>query len=407
LTFALVVGASTPPVWSQAVDATALTLDECIAIALAANPLVLGVERGYDAAIARTEQARALPQPVFSYDSDLQPYPFHFGRSDESYLGLSQSVEWPARRSARVGVATAEANQASADRSVLRLDLTFDVTQAFYRLRLAEERLALAEEDLRLSESFLEQTRQKFELGDVARVEVLRAELEAAQAASALTIAQGDVDLGRAGLNYLLARPPSAPVAIRGALAQPLALPDLASLTVQAFERRPEIRRVEAVIEREHQRRREASLSLVPDLELGVARHRISGEATTWDVTLTAPVPLYFWQPKKGEVAEAEANRLAAEHEAEHVRNTIQLEVEQAWRETAIALERVRRYETGILAQARETYELFAFSYQEGEIGGLDLIAARRTLLQVRQVYAEALYDSHIAAAALDRAVGR
>ena len=213
-----------------------------------------------------------------------------------------------------------------------------------------------------------------------------------------------DLDRGQADHPFLVGREVHAPLAPAPPAA---AAPDLASLTVRALEQRPEIRRAQSAIDRERLRRRQASLSLVPDLELGVARHRIGGEDTTWDVTFTAPIPLYFWQPKKGEVAEADASRSVAEHEAEHVRHTIQLEVEQAWRETAIALERIRRYETGILAQAQESYEMFAFSYQEGEIGGLDLITARRTLLQVRQAYAEALFDSRVAAAALDRAVGR
>ena len=384
-----------------------LTLDECLSIALAANPLVLGSQHGREAALARINIARAFAQPVLSYDSDLQPNLFHFSRSDESYLGVAQFIEWPARRGVRGDIATAEADQAGTDLDALRLDLRFAVTEAFYRLLVAEERLALMQEDLRLSESFLDQTRQKLELGDVARVEVLRAELEAAQAASAVSAAEGGVELGRADLNYLLARPPATPIAVRGALKQPPVALDPAALEAEALAGRPEIRRLQSAIERERLRGRQASLSLVPDFELGVARHRIAGEATTWDVTISAPIPLYFWQPKKGEVAEAAASRSATEREADHVRNAIRLEVERAWRESGIADERIRRYETGILSQAEETYEMLAFSYGEGEIGGLDLIAARRTLLQVRQAYAEALYDSRIAAAALDRAVGR
>ena len=52
-------------------------------------------------------------------------------------------------------------------------------------------------------------------------------------------------------------------------------------------------------------------MSYLPDLELGVNRHRVEGEGSWWDVTLSVPIPLFFWQPKKGEIAEAEANILA------------------------------------------------------------------------------------------------
>jgi cobalt-zinc-cadmium efflux system outer membrane protein len=69
--------------------------------------------------------------------------------------------------------------------------------------------------------------------------------------------------------------------------------------------------------------------------------------------------------------------------------------------------QQIELFEREILKQAEEAYEMFAFSYQEGEIGGLELIAARRTLLQARQSYAEALYTSNVAVAALNKAVGQ
>jgi cobalt-zinc-cadmium efflux system outer membrane protein len=387
-------------------DPASLTLDECLALALDANPLVAASRHAHEAARARVEQARALPQPTVGYDSDLQPHPFQFAGSDESYLGISQTIEWPSRRRVRTAIAANEADQAGTDVELVRLDLTYAVTEGFYRLLLAEARLGHAQEDLHLSQSFLEQTRQKRDAGDVAEVEVLRAEVEVAQAATQVDASSGDVALARAGLNYLLARPPAAPTAVRGSLKAPPAVLDLAALQAEALARRPEIRRARAGVERERLRRRQASLLYLPDAELGVARHRIAGEVVTWDVTISVPIPLYFWQPKKGEIAEAEAAASAAQREADHARDTVQLEVEQAWRQVVIADGRIRRFETAILAQAQETYDMLAFSYREGAIGGLDLIAARRTLLQVRQAYSEALYDSRVAAAALARAVG-
>ena len=50
---------------------------------------------------------------------------------------------------------------------------------------------------------------------------------------------------------------------------------------------------------------------------------------------------------------------------------------------------------------------MFLFSYQEGEIGSIELIEARRTLLEARKSYADALYNYGIAMAALEKSIGQ
>ena len=49
---------------------------------------------------------------------------------------------------------------------------------------------------------------------------------------------------------------------------------------------------------------------------------------------------------------------------------------------------------------------MFLFSYQEGDIGGIELIEARRTLVEAQVDYADALFEYDLAVAALEKAVG-
>jgi cobalt-zinc-cadmium efflux system outer membrane protein len=147
--------------------------------------------------------------------------------------------------------------------------------------------------------------------------------------------------------------------------------------------------------------------SYLPDFEIGVSRHHIEGEITTWDITFALPIPLYFWQPKQGEIAEAQANIRALQREVQHIENSISLEVEQAYREAITAKNQIELFETDILTQAEEVYNMFLFSYQEGEIGGIELIAARRTLMEARKGYADALFGYSVALAAVQKAIGQ
>jgi cobalt-zinc-cadmium efflux system outer membrane protein len=394
--------------WGQPADNPhALTLEQCISIAIQQNPLVLSSLQQYKASLARVNQAKAFPQPSLDYDSDLQPKFFNFKDSGESYFGISQSIEFPGKRFLRGKIASKESNEIMADIDLLKLDIVFQVKQAFYGLRLAQEKLKYAEQDLELSQDFLQKAELKYDAGDVAKVEVLRAHVEAAKAANQVRTATNDVRLSKAFLNFLLARKKYSPLEIKGELKKTPVKLDIEELKKQALSFRPEIRRINLSLEKENLVKKQATMSYLPDFELGVSKHRIESEGSWWDVTLSFPIPLFFWQPKKGEIAEAKANIESLKRETEHLRNAITLEVEEAYMNALTAANQIQLFEDEILTQAEEVYNMFLFSYQEGEIGGIELIEARRTLMEARKSYADALFNYDAALAALEKSIGQ
>jgi cobalt-zinc-cadmium efflux system outer membrane protein len=385
----------------------ALTLRQCVSLALEQNPLVLSARQEYRASLARVSQARALPQPSLSYDSDLQPSITNMRGSQESYLGIGASVPFPGKTYLRGQVAGRESRQVEAEVAALELDLTYEVNAAFYTLLLTREKVAYARQNLELSQDFVAKTELKFNAGDVPRVEVVRARVEAANSVSELRRAERDEDLARARMNFLLARPGSAPLDIAGELKALPVSDDLEMLKSWALTSRPEISGVESALEGASLAKTLGFMSYLPDIDLGVAQHRLEGEENTWQVTVGFELPLFFWQPARGEIREAYAISQALTEEATHLRNLISLEVEEAHREYLTAVNQIELMEEEILAQAEEVYEMYVFSYQEGEIGGIELIEAQRTLSEARKAYADSLYDYDIAIASLEKAVGR
>lgn len=387
--------------------AETLTLGECIGIALEHNPLVLSSLSQYRASLARVNQAKAWSQPALGYDSDLQPRLFDFRGSGESYFGVSQMVEFPGKIGLRGKIASKESEEILADIDLLKLDLTFQVKQAFYGILIAQEKLRYAEQDLELAQDFLNKAEVKHAAGDVALVEVLRARVEASKAANAVRVAGNEVRLAKAQLNFILARQKYEPLDIRGDIKRPFVSLDLEQLKTRALAFRPEIKRIGFSLERESLRKKQGALSYLPDFDLGVSRHRLVGEMTTWDFTLSFPIPLFFWQPKRGEIAEAEALIKSLQNEEAHLRNAISLEVEEATMNALTAGQQIALFEEQILTQAEEVYNMFLFSFQEGEIGGIELIEARRTLIEARKSYADALFNYDITLAALEKSVGQ
>ena len=384
-----------------------LTLQECIDIALEQNPLILAAAEYHRATLARIPQARALPQPTIGYDSDLQPGFFDFSGSLESYLGITFELPFPTKLSAQGNIAGKDSDLFLADTDMLKLDTVFRVKEAFYGVLLAEARLEYAEDDLQHAEDFAEMTELKFAAGEVAEVEALRSRVSASGAMNRIRTATNDVRVARALLNFALGRRNGASLEVEGDLQIPLIVSELAELKDLAYALRPETRANELAMEREEIAKSLARQSYVPDLEMGISRHRIHSVPTTWDVTFGVTVPLFFWQPKRGQIAEAIANLSALAQEREHVKNSISLEVEQAYRDAVTARDQIELFETDILRQAEEVHNMFLFSYQEGEIGGLELITARVTLLLARSTYADALYGYAVTMAALQRATGQ
>lgn len=383
-----------------------LTLARCIELSLSQNPLWLSSGRDVEASLARIEQAKALPQPSLEFDSDLQPGLLDFRGSAETYFGLSQRLEFPGRRALRTRIARLESAEARADRSALRAEIIYQVKDAFFSVLLAEEKRRYAALDLELTRDFLKKAEVKYEAGDIARVEVVRAGVEASKAATAVALAENQVMLEKARLNFLLGRRKFDPLNVRGDMTRQAIPIDIDLLTARAWASRPEMVKMKARLDGAGAKIKEAHLTLLPDFDVSVARHRLRGEMTTWDFTLSFPVPLFFWQPVKGRVAETRAERLSLERQEEHLGNSIRLEVEQAGLQARAAGEQIARFEKEILTQAEEVYNLLLFSFQEGGITGIELIEARRTLIEARRSYSDALYIYNMTLAGLERSVG-
>jgi outer membrane protein, heavy metal efflux system len=396
-----------PAAPAQEKSESGLTLGQCVAIVLERNPLLLSSQSLYEASLARVRQARELTAPTLSYDSDLQPNPFDLAGTRETYLGLNQTLEFPGRRILRGRVAASESDQARADIDSLKLDLVFQVKQAFYALLLAGEKIQYAEQDRELAEDFLVKAEAKLRAGDTAEVEVLRARVEAAKAVNSVQVARNEQRLAAAGLNFLLARKAREPLAIRDDSKRLSLDLDSERLKSLALASRPELRRIRAAEEGEALRGRQARMSLWPDFDLGLAKHKIYGEPIRWDFTLSFRLPLFFWQPQRGAIAESDASARALRREAENLRNLIEREVEEAALNAASARDQIELYENRILKPAEEVYQAFLYRFQKGEIGGIELIEARRSLMEARRAYADARLNYFVTIASLERSVGR
>lgn len=383
-----------------------LTLDCCLEIALNENPLILSSRDQYQAALARINIARSFPQPSLLLDYPLMPRMLSPGQSEERFFWVNQLIEFPGRRYLRSRVAFYEAREAWQDLENLRLQIACQVKEAFFGLLLAKELLKYTRENFDLNKEFADLVEVKFSAGEISEAELLRARVELARAQSLLKQAETERQLAAARLNVVLGREKKDRVEIRGELKLAPLTMSLVEAKQKALLQRPEIQKVEYSLRRVGLQKKQSYLSYLPDFNLGVARHQVEG-VKYWDFSLSFSLPLFFWQPARGEVAEAEALVRAVQNEKKYWQDLISLEVEEAFRQAFLYQEQIKLFEEDILSQSEQVYEMLLYSFKEGQVGGLELLEARRTWLEARSSFAEKLYQYAVSLALLDKAMGR
>lgn len=386
---------------SPAMAQEPLTARKAVDLAIAENPRMRAAERQIEAARARETQAAALPNPNLSLQAEEVPVSNPGGGT--FLLGISQPLLLGGQREVRGGVARLERELAEIDRVILRRDLAAEVRDAYARLLFMQEGVRLARSNREAAESLLQATRARHKAGELAKVEVLREEVERSRAEREVAAAEGRELQARGRLNVLLGRSAQSPLTIQPLqVAQLASLPPVAQLVSRSLESRVELQRAGLAIERERLQRRLAQAGLWTGTEVGVSGGMIEGQPGI-SGGITIPIPFYRQQ---GEVAEAEANRLRAEAERDALRNTITLEVEEAYREARSAAQQAELFRSSYVPQAEQLADNARRRFLAGEGSGLDVIDAQRALRETQVSYQQALLEYRQAIARLERAVG-
>ncbi len=392
------------PLWSQTEEP--LTLDQCIALALKNNNLYKSQQHKYLASQARVRQAYAFPQPEISLDYDLQPKLFKFKQPGESYIGINQSIEFPGRRYLRGKIAGKESDMTACELDLVRKEIIYNVKRSFYELLFKLEIQKYTEANLEMARNFFAKTQEKYDSGDTAKFEMLQAKVETARAGNQLEVSINQVKLATAQLNFFLAREKFQPLQVQGKLKAPLIEIDLQTALTLALASHPDIKKEQLAVKKETLIQKQAALSFLPDVSLGLSRHRIQAEPSTWDTTISFQVPLFFWQKINGEIAESNANRRAAQERLKYLELSISLDIENAYYNVISLKNQVELFEKEVLEEAEQVYQMSITSYQEGKTGSIQSIEARRSLASIKQDYAETLFNYQVALAELEKTVG-
>lgn len=386
-------------------DSLCLTRREAIDSALTRNPQLRAGAEQVAQARARKVQGTALPDPAFSYEYSEATGLFGSGRAQDKVVSASLTVPFPDKFRLQNRIGRADVRSTEASLTSLRQIIAAQTSQTYDSLLAVLRRRWNLEAAKQLADDFLRKTEARFQAGTTARLDVIRARVDVAQAANDLIASERDVANARSALNRLIDRPLGAPIAVSDSLALPAQLPPLELLESAALSSRPELTGLQRQQEGARATTTLAREFWLPDLSFGVVHNYADPGPGVLFTGLSMPLPVFFWQHTKGEIAEARHRELELAASYRDLQAEIGQDVRNAYTTAATALRQATYIRDELLPAAREAYRIASVSYGLGGSSALEVLEARRALQDAENQYTEALAAANMARADLERAV--
>lgn len=374
-----------------AVAQTAYDLPRLEALALESSRAVLAARDQVTAARYAVDSAGAFPNPEVEYLSGTTRARSSAGNpGDARSVTLTQPLDMPWRRSARIGAAEAGLEATTAATRAFEADLLARLRSRYFEVLRREAELRNAREDTAAMESVRSRIAKRVETGDAARFELIKADAEALNAQKTAQAAGFRVDQARSLLRQTVGGNLPAEFAISGRLGDVPALQPLDGLRKELGEISPELARARAETVRAQRQLDLERAQRWPNLALKAAMNEDPDiRASQVGVVLTIPL----WDRRSGPVGEAAAQLSRARNELAAQEFSLAQALEVAFQQYEIAQTQVTALESGILKQAESALRVAEAAYRFGERGFLEVLDAQRVYRAARAELIAARYE--------------
>ena len=368
------------------------------------------VNLGYN--FTPTQRFPVIRIPAGIFGPEEQTFQAGFAQRNQLQLFVSQPIYTGGRLNNALGITTSTLDASRLELDRTRQEIEYRVVETFYAALMNEHGVAVADEQIRLTEKQLELAKARFEAGTVARLDVLQAEVELANAKARRIQARAQVDTAMQALRGVLALPQTQLLTLEGSLDEPVAghareeldsrLPQRPDL--QAFNARREAAEYASNLAQSEWK---PSLSFTGNMQyqqdsLGSLLAR---DNQSYALGVQLNVPLFAAPGAAARRSVAQSQMRQAEHGLRFAIDNARLELESAWTALESSAEVVATQQKA-LELARESVSIAQVSYENGVITSAELNDAQVRLLQTEWLLMQAKYARITAAARARVAAG-
>ena len=383
----------------------ALTWPQVRAKFEASNPTLRAAQIGIDESKAQEVTAYLRPNPDVTGAIDqldpftgnpYRPLGFVFPYASANYLHERAHKRELRLESAQKGTTVAVSQLADQQRNLL-FNLRSTFVQALW---------GVARESLAYYDRLLAVSSNRFQAGDIARVDLDRLELQRVQFASDVQTAETGVRTAKIQLLMLLDdRTPVEQFDIAGPFDFSEPLTTLEELRQTAVAARPDLLAAVQSVDKAQTDHRLAVANGSTDPTFGVDFAR--NPPIPLYVGISVNIPLRIFDRNQGEKARTELDIQRNQRLREAAEAQVYSDVDSAWTTMNGNLALLRPYKAKYLAQAARVRETISIAYQRGGASLLDFLNAQNDYRALQVTYLN-LVGSYLAAAAqLNLAVGR
>lgn len=381
------------------------TADDAATLAAANHPALEAAGYAVEEAKGEALQAGLPPNP----ELDVGVEGWKSGDDEgghELLVGISQTLPISGTRNMARKAGMIGAAAASADTEALRLEIAGAARNLFHETLAAQERQRILSEIFTDADALASLTQIRFEQGDIAEVDLMRAVAERNRYLAEKENADKLLKGLRSQLAELCGIPDvELPECVGGSMLEASMLPSPAELK-DALLAHPrgkarKMREAQAAAALQAVRR---NAIVEPTLRIGMRRDDASKD-NTLDVGISIPLPLFDRNQGAEAAARAREQRIRAENESdlrELVRTCLALRTEA---EAAIAEAETTR--SNVIPQLTAAYTAVEKALELGGVTVFETLAAKRDVAEAQLTLIESERKAHIALITLNTLLGR
>lgn len=376
---------------SLAMAEPAYDLPRLEALAMESSRSVLAARDQITAARYAVQTAGAFPNPEVEYlGGTARSRGPSSNTGDARSLTLTQPLDMPWRRSARIGSAEAGLEATMAVTRAFEADVLARLRARYFEVLRREAELRNAKEDAKLMEDVRSRIALRVEVGEAPRFELIKADAEMLNAQKTAQAAEFRVEQTRSQLRQVVGGALPADFTLSGRLRDVPPLPDLGGLRQQAGETSPELARARADMVRAERQLDLERAQRWPNLALKAAVDE-DPDMRTSKIGVVMTIPL--WDRRSGPVGEASAQLARARNELAAQEFSLGQSLVVAYQQYQIAQTQVTALENGIVRQAESALKVAEAAYRFGERGFLEVLDAQRVYRAARSELIAAAYE--------------
>jgi cobalt-zinc-cadmium efflux system outer membrane protein len=345
------------------------------------------------AASGAADAAGTLPNPSLDATLIRDQNAERSGDQSEWDLGLTVPLGWITQRHHRVRAASAQVDVSREEARAIRRDVLLELRVLFWNLACEQARVAALDTLQGQTAELVRLVSRRVELGEARPAEATRVEIELEKVASELEASQITLVARRDQLKLWISGARGRLVMVEAELGNVPQVPDLDAAMATARSRHPGLGAARARVRSLAAEAGAERMGRIPGLELrGFTAREL--ERRTYGGGVALDLPLWDWN--SGRIARAGAQLEAGRKQLEWETRQAESAVIEAHAECLATTRTAGRYRDRILPRAESVATIMEKTYRLGEAGLLELIDARRVLVETRLRYLATLIQAQL-----------